>query len=432
MPTAAEQTLQAITYIFQMTAIGTNLSLVRVVWCMVNGSFLQSRGALIPALTANGLSPQEARRCWSAVRYGKWEINSLLDRWQEYVTKEGQWAGRSHEGYEALSVDMTGFWRPQLKGWTTKHFHNLAKRALPAVVFGVIVISGQVNKQRIPLLRRVVRLKKGVSKPAFRSELLEKAGEQATATQVVVVDAEFKVTELQSAKVKRYVVRMASNCTARRNRFPEYKGRGPYPKYGDLVRPLARRHKGNELPATAPDGHTSFEQDDVTIEVSYWHDLVAPDQVVDAEIATFSIYVFRDPRYKQPLILATNLTDVPPAAVLELYQDRWPVEQAPLATKQMIGLHRQFVFTPRVCCRLPELGFLAANVLTYCAAVLPPMPTGYWDRKPKATPGRLRRRLAEAKLPNLADIDPKLRKKNAVFAHLPTGINGHRRQKSAA
>ena len=49
----------------------------------------------------------------------------------------------------------------------------------------------------------------------------------------------------------------------------------------------------------------------------------------------------------------------------------------------MLGLHRQFVFTPESCCRLPELALLLANVLTYLAAVLPPMPTGFWDRQPK-------------------------------------------------
>jgi hypothetical protein len=49
----------------------------------------------------------------------------------------------------------------------------------------------------------------------------------------------------------------------------------------------------------------------------------------------------------------------------------------------MLGLHRQFVFAPESCHRLPELALLLANVLTYLAAVLPPIPTGFWDRRPK-------------------------------------------------
>ncbi len=41
--------------------------------------------------------------------------------------------------------------------------------------------------------------------------------------------------ELQSAAVKRYVLRLASNCTARRNYLPEYSGRGRRPQYGQLA-----------------------------------------------------------------------------------------------------------------------------------------------------------------------------------------------------
>jgi hypothetical protein len=141
--------------------------------------------------------------------------------------------------------------------------------------------------------------------------------------------------------------------------------------------------------------------------------------------------VYDDPHYKQPLVLATNLGLEPPTAYL-IYRDRWPVEQAPLAAKQMIGLHRHFVFAPEICFRLPELGLLAGAILTYVAAVLPPIPTAFWDRAPKPTPGRLRRVLAQADFPNLLALDPELRKKNSVTAHLPKGFDAHRRTKRAA
>ncbi|MCA9966016.1 MAG: hypothetical protein KC423_17310, partial [Anaerolineales bacterium] len=70
------------------------------------------------------------------------------------------------------------------------------------------------------------------------------------------------------------------------------------------------------------------------------------------------------------------------------------------------------------------------NVLTYLAAVLPPFPTGFWDRTPKRTAGRLRRVLATAKFPQEQLTNPKLRKKDSVTEHLPKGIEAHRRQKS--
>ena len=92
--------------------------------------------------------------------------------------------------------------------------------------------------------------------------------------------------------------------------------------------------------------------------------------------------VFFDPAYQDPLLLATNVA-LKPESVFAFYLDRWPVEQVPLAAKQMIGLHRQFVFAQESCQRLPELALLAGNILTYLAAVLPPMPTGFWDRHQK-------------------------------------------------
>ena len=145
------------------------------------------------------------------------------------------------------------------------------------------------------------------------------------------------------------------------------------------------------------------------------------------DAATFSIYVFHDPLYKHPLVLATNLVKVQAETVFRIYRDRWPVEQPPLSAKQMIGLHRQFVFAVASCFRLPELSLLAGAILTYLAAVLPPVPSGFWDRSPKPTPGRLRRLLAQADFPTLLDEDRQLRKKNSVTAHLPKGIDAHRR-----
>ncbi len=242
--------------------------------------------------------------------------------------------------------------------------------------------------------------------------------------------------ELQSASVKRYVLRLASNCTARRNCLPEYSGRGRRPEYGQLVRPLPRQRKGKTLAATEPDCETSFELDGRTIRVHSWHNLVLSDVKVDPSAETFSIWVFFDPLYTDPLVLGTNLS-LQPLSIFCLYLDRWPVEQVPLVAKQMLGLHRQFVFAPESCQRLPELAMLVGNVLSYLALVLPPMPTGFWghrrcgfaERCPQKTTGRLRRRLARTHFPKVALNHRQIRKKNSVTAHLPKGIAAHRRQK---
>lgn len=429
MQTAVEATVHAIAFIMQAVPIGTNVGLARILWVMLNGSFLLSRGAVMPALNLSGFNTEEIRRSWAALRYGSWSIREMLELWQIYVAGENQWRPRRYEGYRVLSVDITGFWRPKLKGWVGKHYHNLAQKALPAVVLGVMIVSGEVGKHRIPLLQRLIRCQPDLSKAEFQQKLLEEAKKEAASDQVIVLDAGFKMAEVESAALQRYVIRLAKNATARRNQLPEYKGIGTYPEYGEKVRPLARTRKKRIIEATAPDHESQFEYQGRTIKVSFWHDLVSPDAKVDEKASTFSIYVYDDPFYTESLVLATDLTLAPATAYL-IYKDRWPVEQAPLAAKQMIGLIRAFVFAFESCFRLPELALLAGNILTYVAAVLPPFPTGFWDRTPKSTPGRLRRVLAQAEFPILTHIDPELRQKHSVTDHLLKGVNAHRRQKS--
>jgi hypothetical protein len=428
---AAEVTVQAMAFLVQTVPVGTNIGLIRILWVMVNGSFLRSRGAIFSALHLSGFDVQEIRRSWAALRYGNWEVNELLETWQLYVASQNQWRMRRYEHLQVLSVDITGFWRPHLQGWLGKHYHHLAQKALPAVVVGVMVTSGQVGSHRIPLLRRIVRCQPTKGKAEFRGQLLKEAATYAAEDMVLVMDAEFGVRELQASGVSHYVVRLASNITARRKQKPVYKGKGRPAKYGDKVRPLARQWKARQIPATPPDQQSHFDYQGRCIQVSFWHDLVSTDTVAAEDVQSFSIYVYDDPLYKQPLVLATNLRLAPPTAYL-IYRDRWPVEQAHLAAKQMIGLHRHFVFAPAICFRLPELGLVAAALLTYVAAVLPPFPTAFWDRAPKPTPGRLRRVLAQADFPDLIDFDLELRKKNSVTAHLPKGIDAHRRTKRAA
>jgi hypothetical protein len=42
--------------------MGTNLALLQLMWTILNGSFLQSRGAIFPALAANGFTAAESYR----------------------------------------------------------------------------------------------------------------------------------------------------------------------------------------------------------------------------------------------------------------------------------------------------------------------------------------------------------------------------------
>ncbi len=107
MPIAIEQALQALQAVVAGVPIGTNLALLQLMWGILNGSFLGSRGAIFPALQESGFSEQEIRRSWQAMRYGAWGIDDLLGAWHSYVQQQAAWQAHEYEGYRPLAVDLT-------------------------------------------------------------------------------------------------------------------------------------------------------------------------------------------------------------------------------------------------------------------------------------------------------------------------------------
>jgi hypothetical protein len=384
MDTASAQILLVLEYLVKPIPIGTNLALLQLMWVMINGSFLASRGAVHSALRQLGLDDRSIARGWRALRRGVWSIEELLLRWQKWVARETEWAVKRHEGWEPVAIDITTFWRPKLKKWPLRGFHQLAGRLLPGVVIGVIVRVGQVKQQRVPLLHKVYRSPtEATDEEPLQKRLLTYAGKHLAESEVAIVDGGFKLKALQEAGVPRFVVRLATNCVLRRNHLPERQSnRGRRREYGVVVRPLSRRYKGKIIGATQPDETVSFLHNSVRVTARGWHGLVRSDQKVGSSQQTLTVWVFADPRYKTALVVATNLP-LSAQSAFNLYLDRWPVEQVPLAAKQMLGLHRMFVHASASIWRLPELAMLMGNVLTVIAAILPPMPSGYWDRRPK-------------------------------------------------
>jgi hypothetical protein len=264
-----------------------------------------------------------------------------------------------------------------------------------------------------------VSIPKTHGKVRLWEELLRHVQKTLAEDEIVVVDAGVKIQALQTAKVERYVVRLATNATARRNYVPPHR-RGRKPTYGARVRPLPRRYKTKRLAATEPDERATWSVDGRLIQVSIWRNLVLPSNKPNEANPTFDIYVFVDPRFKTPWVLATSVR-LAFESVHTLYTDRWPVEQLPLSAKQMVGAHRQFVHHPESIQRLPELALLARSVLSFVAATLPITPTGFWDRRPTPTPGRLPRVLFGQPFPKDAPLPEHLREKLSVTAHLPKG-----------
>jgi hypothetical protein len=408
--------------------IGTNLGLLHLFWMLLGGQLLLSRGAIFPGLSAVGLSAGAVRRAWVALGRGSWTSDRLVTAWARVVEAEGFWQPHLHGGYQPVAVDITGFWRPRLQRCPTSHYHATAGKALPAIPLGIIARVGGVGKRRFGLPRGFVRADLQDPSPrAHRRALLKRAVELQAPSEVLVLDREFTVGQVQAAGVTVWVTRLLKTVTARRADPPPYPGRGRPATHGDLVRPLARRRKDREIPATPPDQVTTWTEHasdgDRTLHAQQWTGLVLPDAVPGSP--TFTIVAIADPAYTEPLLVATPL-DLSPQTLRALYRDRWPVEQLPLAAKQMLGTARQFVHEQETCQRFPELALLAGAVLTYAAATSPAVPTGAWDRQPQRTPGRLRRLLAQADFPPDFPLPGRLRVKLAATDHLPKGWWGQR------
>lgn len=410
--------------------LGTNRGLFTLLWALLSGRFLASRGAVFPALAALRIEDAQVRRAEAALAYGRFCTQDLVSAWHKTVQKEGQWRAHCHEGIRPVPCDLVGFYRPRLGGCTTKHYTSQAGKALPALVYGLCVEVGSLPRMRLGVPRLLLRQEKGETEPALQSRLVQTVGEGLAQDEAIALDAGFPLADVRAHKNVRFVVRMAVNTTARRNALPEYAGKGAYPKWGKLVRPLPRKYRKNTLAATPPDAVVCWSEKGRTIKAHLYENLVPADEKPGG-IAYRLIVVF-DPLYHQPWVLATNLT-VTAEAVWRLYRDRWPVEQLPLAAKQVLGAERSFVFGQEARYRLPELALLAGNLLSYVAATVPAIPTGFWDRRSRPTCGRLRRYLEMvnfSKLPLPKQMQGQLRKKESITKHLPKGILGHRRQKT--
>jgi hypothetical protein len=387
MPEAVYRMMTLLCALVSVLPIGTNLGLLHLLWMLTSGRLLASRGAVFAGLHESGLSARATRRAWAVLGRGDWTSARLLARWAATVDAEGRWQPHTHGGYRPVAVDVTGFWRPRLRACPTTHYHSEAGRALPALPLGLVARVGSAGARRLALPLAFVRADPADPRPSAHARLLvREAVRQGAADDVLVLDGGFSLALLQEEGAARYVVRVAKNATFRRALPPPYGGRGRPPTRGVRVRPLPRTYKGTPLAATPPDRVATWREGDHLLRAEVWPDLVRPG----TDGPAFTVVAIHDPRHREPLLLATPLA-LPARAVRDLYRDRWPVEQLPLAAKQMLGASRQFVSAPETCQRLPELALLVGAVLSYVAATASAVPTGFWDRCPQPTPGRRRR-----------------------------------------
>jgi hypothetical protein len=429
LPTAVSRILSLLCALVAPLPVGTNLGLLHLLGMLVSGRLLATRGAVIPGLDACGLSRQAVRRAWAALGTGAWTSEHLLGQWAQLVRGEGRWQAQSHGGYYPVPVDVTAFWRPRRRGCPTTHYDAEAGKALPAIPVGLVARVGMVGDQRLGLPLALVPAPAGDARPSAHAHaLVQAAVAHSGAHDVLVGDAGFPLPLLQEEGAGRFVVRLAKNATFRRATPPAYRGRGRPPTRGAVVRPMPRTYRGRKLPATPPAARLSWEEEGVHLRAQVWRDRVLPTAGPGAP--RLIVVALFDPRYRDPWLLATPLP-LGPQALRALYCDRWPVEQLPLVAKQLLGAARQFVHAPQTCQRLPVLALLAGAILAYAAATAPAIPTGFWDRRPRPTAGRLRRALEGCPFPADFPLPARLHLKRVVTAHLPMGFWGQRRRPPA-
>ena len=323
---------------------------------------------------------------WAGFRGGVWQIVVLLRIWQSYIEGLPGWREHRFEGYRVVTADVTAFWRPTLKECPSKHYHPVANRALPAVIFGIVGIVGEIGGQRVACPQSFEQVHpKNPSEKRLWEEVLRHVERNLAVDEILAIDAGVKISNLQAAKIDRYALRLATNLTAHRNYPADHLHKGRPPVYGECIRPLKRTYKGKTIAKSTPDRVENWMEDGVEMRAEIWENLVLPKVVPSENAQTFHVYAIYDPAYETPWLLATPLK-LKSATLKAIYQDRWPVEQIPLAAKQTVGAHRQFVHNQESIQRLPELALLAGSILSFLAATSPAAPTGFWDCQAQTHP----------------------------------------------
>ena len=146
-----------LSHVVQRVPVGTNLGLFHLLWTLLSGRLLLSRGAVIPGLAALGLAEEAIRRAWAALAYGTWQTAQLLASWEQLVREEQAFRAHQYGGYRPVACDLVGFFRPRLRDCATKHYSSAAGKALPAIVLGIAARVGTVGTQRLAVPCLLVR-----------------------------------------------------------------------------------------------------------------------------------------------------------------------------------------------------------------------------------------------------------------------------------
>src|ERR1700694_5086546 len=101
MPALVYRITEVLSVIVIDLPLGTNLGLFHILWTLISGRLLQTRGALIPAMAATGLEPAVVRRAWAAFAAGAWDVSQWIAALQALVqhAARGRWHAQHCGGH---------------------------------------------------------------------------------------------------------------------------------------------------------------------------------------------------------------------------------------------------------------------------------------------------------------------------------------------
>jgi len=440
--------LELIEQLVSVVSKGTALGLSDLASAMFSGYFIESGGAVTPAIEAylrQQIKDEEERKARTrrgakALTYGSYNLKELMNRLQDLIKTEGIWKPTIIQGFRIVPVDFTGFRRMGVKKLKTKTYFSDANRAIRAVPLGMIASVGEANGQRIALLKNITVPDLQTNDETERTkQLYKQVVIELEDDEIAVLDAGFSLVQAVVAKLSRCLIRLAKNITfgATAGKIPERTSdKGPTPSQykAEIVRPLERKHGDKTLSATEADEiHTFTNEAGQEIVIHVWNKLyflerqlkkVSNTQKKELRHTPLKVMAIYDPRYDEPLLVGTPLVKLEPEAAPKIYAARWPVEGLPQTGKYILsgGGGRHYVHHFMAMERLPVLSLLLGSLLKYVAATSPPIRTGFWDRVVKPTYGRLLRHLKKVGIP----LSKQLFKKKSVTAHLSIGYEAIR------
>ena len=441
--------LDLIEQIVSVAGKGTDLGLCDLLSAMYSGYFIESGGAVMPAVEAflsqNIKEEPElearSRRAAKALTYGSYNLNELIDKVQEIVQGEGQWQPIRTQGYRIVAVDFTAYRRAAVKKLKTKAYVADVNRAVSAVPIGLIASVGMVNGQRMALLKNATLANLNENQGLEQKKrLYQQVSAELASDEIAVLDAGFNLVEAVQVGIDRCLLRLAKNCTFGQTpgRIPERtsaKGPTPTQYQAEIVRPLARQHGDKTLPATpANEICTVTDEDGRDLTVHIWHkvyflerhlsDIDDESQKHQLRHMPLKVMAIYDPDYEDPLLVGTPVLSLEPSSAHKIYVSRWPIEGLPQTGKYLLsgGGGTHYVHHLTAMQRLPMLSLIFGSLLKYVAATLPPFRTGFWDRQLKPTYGRLLKHLRKVGIP----LSQQLFKKESVTSHLPLGYEAIR------